>query len=375
MSTSTSTAEKIAAPTLTTAAAKQPNIDNDKATANAQQKNCAPREGLIVLNLLGLLANNLFEVGFANQLSQALCWEVVYRPMWNNEFPSQRGNECFPSAQLPEISTELPSTLSLSLLQEIQLNASVWTTMCAKGREESNLAYRAWVEGLGKKGMATQLVHPNYDFKGDAVDCLVNGIRNASSQIQVLGLESFFIHYDWMKPHMTNIRQWFNMSQNCCHHAPPDNAVVIHVREFDPMDSGHNDMTASVYTHILQHYNLTNRPLWIICQPKSIFSPFVQKIAAVSQSSVEIIPGVDQYDAFCTLTRAKTLVLSYISSFSQMAALLSNASEVHYPIPTLDKPRVTLAVPGWKYHLVKEETLDSIAQFNVGYENIVTQIA
>jgi hypothetical protein len=60
-----------------------------------------------------------------------------------------------------------------------------------------------------------------------------------------------------------------------------------------------------------------------------------------------------------------------------MAALLNNNHgdvKVHYPLTTLDEPEVTLAVPGWKYHLVNE-ALDGIKKWNVGYEKIKTKMA
>lgn len=345
-------------------------------------KQCAPREGVIIVNFLGLLANNLFEVAFALRLAEELCWNILYRPFWNAEFPSKRGRQCFPNANLPRHYKQLSSSsISSTLQDDIQLNASTWHTWAlnpGENAESVNKQYGEWVERMAFQNKSVaQLAHFEFDFTGNGVESLVKDIYSRESHIQVVSMEAFFIHYDWMKEWMPRIRQWLSISPKCCKHDPPPNAVVMHVRDFDIDDGGYNGLKASVYTDILQHYHDTNRPLWIVCQPKTADSPFVKAIVkSVNRSKVTIVTGIDQYDAFCTLTRAKTLVLSYVSSFSQMAALLNKHGDVkvHYPLTTLDEPEVTLAVPGWKYHLVKE-SLDGIKKWNVGYEKIKTVMA
>jgi len=348
-----------------------------EATNTDKNKNCAPREGLIVLNVLGLLANDLFETAFANRLSEELCWPIVYRPWWNAEFPSQRGYECFPNAHLPHNHKELPDTLSTSLLTSIQLNASMWREWTTDPLHESvwaNDAYLAWLKRIKEKSFTVE--HLKFDFTGNGVENFVTSIRSSSCSIQVVDLQAFFIHYDWIRDWMPKIRQWHQISPECClQQEPPEDAVEMHVRDFKPTDGGYNGLTSSVYTDILNHYNMTGRPLWVVCQPKTAVSPFV--IQATSSGSVTIVTGIDQYDAFCTLTRAKTLILSYVSSFSQMAALLNSHYEdveVHYPLTTLYEPEVTLQVPGWKYHLVKESK-DAIEEWDVGYERVKPKMA
>ena len=303
-------------------------------------------------------------------------------PFGMPNFPSKRGRQCFPNANLPRHYKQLSSSsISSTLLNDIQLNSSTWYTWALNPGEETenvNKQYGEWVETMAfhNKSVA-QLGHLEFDFTGNGVESLVNDILSPESHIQVVSMEAFFIHYDWMKEWMPRIRQWLSISPTCCKHDPPPNAVVMHVRDFDIDDGGYNGLKASVYTDILQHYRHTNRPLWIVCQPKTVNSPFVKEIVkSVNHSNVTIVTGVDQYDAFCTLTRAKTLVLSYVSSFSQMAALLNKHEDVkvHYPLTTLDEPEVTLAVPGWKYHLVNE-SLDGIEKWNVGYEKIKTKMA
>lgn len=342
--------------------------------------NCAPREGVIIVNVLGLLANDMFEIAFANRLSEELCWPILYRPYWNAEIPSKRSYECFPKAGLPRNHKQL--SISSSLQQSIQLNASTWERWAldpGEDAEAENEEYEKWLKKLKSQddSIAQQLPHLEFDFTGNRVERLVDDIRLPSSHVQVVSMQAFFIHYDWMKEWMPRIRQWLTISPDCCKHNPPSNAVVMHVRDFDVEDGGYNGLKPSVYVDILQHYRYSNRSLWIVCQPKSAGSPFVQEIIKSVKRKVTIVTGIDQYDAFCTLTRAKTLILSYVSSYSQMAALLNKHGDevkVHYPLTTLDEPEVTLAVPGWKYHLVKE-SLDGIDQWDVGYDKIKTKMA
>jgi len=340
--------------------------------------NCAPREGVIIVNVLGRLANDLFQVAFANRLSQQVCWPILYRPFWGAELPSQRGYECFSHASLPQNHALLPESISTTLQDSIQLNASIWNKWASQEDVAAlNKEYHSWVHEHNHS--IVQLEHLKFDFTKSGVDDLVESTRSPTSQIQVVSMEAFFIHYDWMKDWMPRIREWLQMNPSCCQHtAPPDDAVVMHVRAFDPTESSYNGLTPSAYIDILRHYDLLKRPLWIVCQPKSAGSHFVQEvIKATAAKRATVVTGIDQYDAFCTLTRAKTLVLSYVSSYSQMAALLNihrDEVEVHYPLTTLDGPEVTLAVPGWHYHLVNQ-TLDGIQEWDVGYERIRTKMA
>lgn len=353
------------------------SLSTKNATSIHHSDNSCTREGVIIVNVVGRLANDLFEVAFANRLSQELCgkWHVLYRPFWGAELPNARGTACFPKAHLPlnHKLLNIPSSLQAA----IHLNASTWKRWALEPGQDAasvNDEYHAWISSLNHS--AIHLKHMKFDFRGNGVEALIETIHS-SPQVQVISLQAFFIHYDWMKSWMPRIREWLEPSSSCCHHEPPDNAVVIHVRDFDPNDGGYNGLQPSAYIEILQHYNFVNQPLWIVCQPFSVDSHFVQALVASAQNTTTIVTGVDQYDAFCTLTRAKTLVLSYVSSFSQMAALLSihgDNVDVHYPLTTLDGPKVTLAVPSWRYHLVNA-TKDGIQEWNVGFERIQTVLA
>ena len=58
--------------------------------------------GLIVSNLLGRLANNLFEISFANILATELCYPIIYRKQWQGVLTpqSQKHAQCFPNIHL-----------------------------------------------------------------------------------------------------------------------------------------------------------------------------------------------------------------------------------------------------------------------------------
>ena len=124
---------------------------------------------------------------------------------------------------------------------------------------------------------------------------------------------------------------------------------------------------------IMEHYDLTNRPLWIVCQPTSVESEYVKSIISMSKVKPRILTGEDQYDALCILSRAKTLLLSSASTFSQMGALLAGpAADVHYPMRVLEQPRTTISMPHFKYHLVDAQNRNTtkVSRFDVPHEEI-----
>jgi hypothetical protein len=56
-----------------------------------------------------------------------------------------------------------------------------------------------------------------------------------------------------------------------------------------------------------------------------------------------------------------------------MAAYLADpTAEVHYPLKTPRWPKTTLEVPEWKYHRVDAQLLDSIVEFDVPRERILS---
>lgn len=360
---------------------------NNSVVLETRREKCkAPREGVIILNTFGLLANGLFQVAYANRLASELCWDILYRPNWNNELPSQRGFECLPYSGLPENYQNFTHYNISRLLQEkINLNESLWELMTTEWSRqqveegnnddefqltaESDEYYRDWLKEQEMAGMATKVVHNEFDFTGNGTERLVEEIGNPDSHISIISLEAYFIHHDWMIKWMQEIRHWLAMDDSCCYNHPPDDAVVIHVRDFDDAADG-SGIEPSVYMEILRHYKLVEHPLWIVCQPKSANSDFVRAIVQASNASTTIVTGRDQYDAFCTLTRAKTLLLSAASTFSQMGAALADPNVVvHFPIPKLEEPRVTLKIPTWKYHLVAKSR-NIVEEFDVAHDKL-----
>lgn len=343
------------------------SVQNTTDSGPGNRKCVARKEGVVVLNTLGRLANNLFEVAYANQVADELCWDLLVRPMWGSELPSERGSFCLPNARLPNDISDFPR-LSRSLQALVNLNATRWSTIAPH-----NTLYTEWIEELGPALVHT-VRHQHSETRIDIREILQTV---ETSQVRVLDLQAFFISYDWIKPRVEGIRHHLKFHDSCCHHSPQKEAVVLHYRDLGA--EGFEIIEPSVYVDILRQYNLTGRSLWIVCQPSSLGSHFLRELLVLVQKSfdnVTIVPGHDPYDAFCALTRASTLLLSYRSSYSAMAALLSNAT-VHNPITQLRQPAVTLNVPGWKYHLLeemKEESGNSsfvaVKEFDVSREKI-----
>jgi hypothetical protein len=232
-------------------------------------------------------------------------------------------------------------------------------------------------------------------------------------------LRAFFIHGEWLHPLLFNnnnnkmmtrrqnnpMQEWFAMHQkgpdSCCPTPPPPpGTVVIHIRDFegeDDNDGANAEVHASrsinmgVYKHILKHYDYMDRPVWIVCQPKTVKKKIVHQLQEWlvsqkqgSQEHVQIHVGVDAYDAFCILTRAPVLIVSYASTFSQAAALIAPDTTttansdgeqiqqvVHIPMVDEpdDRPQVTIDIPHWKYHLVDDSpSRNRIQKFDVPHD-------
>ena len=95
----------------------------------------------------------------------------------------------------------------------------------------------------------------------------------------------------------------------------------------------------------------------------------------MTNTQPKIITGQDQYDALCILSRAKTVLLTTASTFSQIGALLGDSLsdvDVHYPIRTLMRPHVTISWPNFKYHLFDDgdKNVSKVTRFNVPHEEI-----
>ncbi|KAL7487548.1 hypothetical protein ACHAW6_013127 [Cyclotella cf. meneghiniana] len=368
----------------------------------------ANREGLIIVNILGLLANDLFEAAFAARMSEQLGWSVVYRTMWNPAFPTVKTDLCFPNIARKNIASpdkysdkdplwtfllkyrgdresfELRQLYDALTYNDLEQDSNLVTT-----QDEANDIERAWIDGLGEK--AKRVVHLEYPLQDYHVDMLVEELRNPHSEVRVLQLEAFFIHFDWMREWMgpQHIPRWLQIRQSktCCPTpSPKRDTVVIHIRDFDPEDDDKNQhLQVGVFRDIINKYykkDNSRREIWVVCQPKSVKSDVVRGL--VRELGAKVHTGADNIDAFCILSRARIHIPTTSSSFSQLAALLAEEHvkrkygnfsqvEVHYPTHTLEFPLVTLKVPGWKYHLTNNET-DGIAEFDVDHSRLeVTQ--
>eukprot|EP00592_Proboscia_alata_P026320 CAMPEP_0194450704 /NCGR_PEP_ID=MMETSP0176-20130528/130879_1 /TAXON_ID=216777 /ORGANISM="Proboscia alata, Strain PI-D3" /LENGTH=370 /DNA_ID=CAMNT_0039278035 /DNA_START=154 /DNA_END=1263 /DNA_ORIENTATION=- len=304
------------------------------------------KKGIVVLDLLGLLGNNVFEVGFANAMATELGWDVHYRMVWNTKFMDPEAQTCFPHSFLRNQKTWQNGVI-------MKMLGDKNTT---KHLEGDTKRFHAALE---TEGMLEDCIHMECDFTGAGMTDTLKRLSGFNSSIRVLHLRAFFIHGQWLHPLKTRKRmqEWFFMNPSCCQTPPPSpDTVVIHIRDFEAEDDDNKaaehasrSMSADVYKHILRHYNYSNRPIWIVCQSKTIESRMVQSLQK-RFPQVEIHTGVDEYDAFCILTKAPVLIAAYASTFSQAAALVADSQQVvHVPMvdETSNKPQVTIDIPDW----------------------------
>lgn len=143
--------------------------------------------------------------------------------------------------------------------------------------------------------------------------------------------------------------------------------IVIHIRDFEPEDDDKNKhLKVGVYKDIIEKYYGRGKPVWVVCQPESVQTPIVQDL--VHEFGAVVHTGQDAIDAQCILTRARILIPTTSSSFSQISPFIGSPDmEVHYLTHTLDEPMVTLKVPGWKYHLTNKQ-VDAIQEFDVDHD-------
>ena len=134
----------------------------DKKAGTREPPRCAPREGLIISNTMGRLANNLFEVGFANRLAKELCWSLLFRPHWQGEIPNPRATECFPHAMLPNDHASL--TVPLEVQKKLQINSTFWKRV---SKTKGNRQFQSWFAEREQEGVAVRVVNDASLFTGD----------------------------------------------------------------------------------------------------------------------------------------------------------------------------------------------------------------
>ncbi|KAL9185302.1 hypothetical protein ACHAXT_003079 [Thalassiosira profunda] len=371
----------------------------------ANQTHCSDsddRGGLIVVNILGLLANDLFEVAMAKRIATQLCgWHVIYRSAWNSAFPTPETDRCFPNALADSNNRQERSggyrTMEaiLRIMKSEDGNDAKKINLTALSRaltynslepekhegwdmdeDKANAMVEKWVDFLGER--AVKIEHGEYDFKGDNIDQLVSRLQDASSKVQVLSLGAFFIHYDWMRDWMDEISEWLHIDPSCCTTSIESikETIVIHIRDFEPEDDGKNkNLQVGVYRDIIEKYATSSkdeRQVVVVCQPKSINTTIVQDL--VQEFGAVVRPGENNIDGWCILRSARGMIIpSTSSSFSELAALLAGHEndnvQVHYPTHTLRNPMVTLKIPSWKYHLTNRNNT-GVAVFDVDHERL-----
>jgi len=340
---------------------------------------CPPNSGgLIVSNMLGRLGNNFFEVSLANRLAKELCWDVVYRPMWQAYFAQEERHnktvECFPNALLPS-----PEEPAERYRDALPISPKLWQDIVnrkSRALGRTNPIVEKWADKMTRDGLAWSCHHNKCNFTANHIDTLISDVSQETSKIRLLYLQAFFIHHDWMANHHRQIKDWFQMNPSCCKtNEPDDDTVVIHIRDHQAYGEWlKNDFTVDAYAHLLEHYGHSKSPIWIVCQPSSVKAPIVQNLLARFQHA-RLELGQDEFDALCIMGRARHLVLTMASTFSQMAPFLfSTPQVVHYPLDRLENPFVTIKVPGWKYHLVNE-TMDCIKEFDVDHDRLTVQMS
>lgn len=352
------------------------------------------KRGIIVVNFVGLLANDLFEAAFARRMAAQLgCgWHVVYRSWWNTAFLTTRTDQCFPNALALNSNRLKPSAWTKNAILHVETtkengdkfdpsllyNALTYNELepnilSDMDNHEANKMVSSWIASLGEN--AVEIEHMQFPLQENNVDKLVSKLLEPSSTVQVISLGAFFIHFDWMSGWMNKIGHWLHIDPSCCTTAPQSgNAIVIHIRDFEPEDNGVDlHLQVGVYRDIIErYYNGSNdREVVVVCQPKSVESDVVQDL--VKEFGARVLTGSDNIDAFCILRNSQVLIASTSSTFSQMAALLAEQSngniQVHYPTHTLDYPPVTIKVPSWRYHLVNAEG-SGIAKFDVKHKKL-----
>ena len=311
-----------------------------------------PPKGLIVLELLGRLGNNLFEVGFGTILAKRLGWDLVVSRGWQSVLVKPEFSKCFPRA-LPELPVLDPVLMDY-------LNITNATKIDLLTRDIGNHSNGAG--GRIRKWAASQdtwwCKHVECNFKEPELSLSIQQIQQSPTR-RLIQLTAFFIHFDWIENYIPDIREALAMDRSCCLTQVPPDVIVLHARNSEK-ESLQHILTPNMVSSLMQHYNYTHRPLWIVCEPRTKDS--VQALVDRFNASVQM--GQDGVDAFCMLTQATTLILSESSTFSQMAAILGNATQVHYPLHRLNHPPVTILNPNWHYHRVNE-TGDSIIEWNV----------
>lgn len=345
---------------MTTGSSSNEVVSRDNTISNRPRH---PSKGLVVVELLGRMANNLFQVAFARILAKRLGgWHVAVIPDAYSALVVTKNAKCFPHA-LPRG----PLTLSPDLEEYLNITETQRQDLVLRGtpRRGRYAVGRRRVQAWAEEQNHTWFCHEfQCRYSEPALSQIIHEFQHNSSMTRLVHLRNFFVHYDWINGSVQEMKDMFAMDPRCCQSMVPPDAVVVHFRNIEAKFLRHN-LTPSMLSSILKEYNYTHRPIWIVCEPETekAVKGFVETL------NVTIHFGNDGEDAFCMLLQAKTLIASQSSTFSQMAGLLGNATEVHYPLHQLDFPNSTIVNPNWLYHWI-DEADDKIIEFNVNPSRI-----
>ena len=339
---------------------------------NSNNKNCAAHKGVIFYDSLGRLGNNLFQIGFANRLAKDLCWDVFYRPYWQSVVDEPRFATCFPNA-IQNHDRQLVPNVAMELRREIQAEDDKFWEQLGRRNVISGDTYKAWIHKLEAKGIAEELNYldaEHYDIPMHMTKYkrYLDSWRASNSTTRLINLHHFLIESAWFleeRPEeepkdywMKKFLHWLKLDeQECCQTHLPQDAVVIHLRDF-ASSPGEAEMDGGifyrVYLDVLEKYGYLKeqRPIYILAQPSSRYSSIVKNIERATNATT--VFGRDPYDALCILAKANAMILSMSSTFSMIGGVLAPDAVVHYPTKRLGKSRVNLRMPKWKFHLVDD---------------------
>ena len=209
------------------------NVDNgERPHCTQEQLQQNGQDGLIVVNIVGRLGNDHFEVALARRLAEELCWSVVYRQHWQPGFLTPETDRCFPNALLPT-----PTDLSENLRTYLGIDRQLWQRLLVRTKRRAHTETIAkWADQLKQEGKAVmyhagqredlatslrrhvgiirQQQQQQHTSTGD-------GTNDAQPRIRLMVLQDFFIRTDLFDGNDNKHRSWLSVEPSCCLTPPP----------------------------------------------------------------------------------------------------------------------------------------------------------
>ena len=88
--------------------------------------------------------------------------------------------------------------------------------------------------------------------------------------VRLAHLNAFFIHYDWMKDYIPEIRAMLRIDPRCCRTKVPNDANVFHSRNSEKKYL-QGILSTDMVLAILDRYNYTRQSydIWIVSEPRT----------------------------------------------------------------------------------------------------------